>query len=113
MTYTLSLPWPPSQLTPNFKRKNHWTAYSKFTKKYREDCKLIGLQIKPKAEDKLPITIVFYPPDNRRRDKDGMISAFKAGQDGLSDAWGIDDNLFDPTYKFGGPVKFGKVVVMI
>lgn len=110
---TLILPWPPSQLTPNFKRKNHWTAYSGFTKKYRADCKLLASQIRPTLGGRLPITIVFYPPDNRKRDRDGMISAFKAGQDGLSDAWQIDDNLFDPTYKFGEVKKHGAVEVTI
>jgi hypothetical protein len=39
------------------------------------------------------------PPDRRPRDKDNMSGAFKAGQDGLADAWKINDKRIDPTYK--------------
>lgn len=40
------------------------------------------------------ISLDFFPPDNRRRDLDGMISSMKAALDGVADALGIDDNLF-------------------
>ncbi len=38
-------------------------------------------------------------PDRRPRDKDNMVGAFKAGQDGLADAWKINDKRIDCTYK--------------
>lgn len=108
----LELPWPPKQITPNFKRVNHWTTYAPFTKQYRKDCGWLAKSIKPKIiGGKIGIKISFYPPDKRKRDDDGMIGAFKAGRDGLADAWGVDDNIFSTTYEICSPVKNGKVVV--
>jgi crossover junction endodeoxyribonuclease RusA len=38
------------------------------------------------------MSITFYPPDRRKRDLDGMLSAIKSGLDGLADAIGCDDS---------------------
>ena len=57
----------------------------------------------------MPVKITFQPPDRRKRDRDNMIAAFKAGQDGLADALGIDDAILVPTYDTGEPVKGGRV----
>jgi len=60
-------------------------------------------------EGPVRLEVEFYPPDNRPRDKDNMIAAFKAGQDGLADAWKINDKRIDCDYKVsqqkGGMVK--------
>lgn len=106
----LDLPWFPKELMPNFKRSNHWTKYRAKTKKYREDCGWCAKAIKPESFD---FTVTFYPPDNRKRDRDSIISAFKAGQDGLADAWGVNDNVFNITYAFGEVVKGGKVTLTL
>lgn len=55
--------------------------------------------------------VTFHPPDKRKRDRDNIIASFKAGQDGLADAWGIDDNEFEITYALGEPRKGGAVIV--
>jgi len=120
VTGQIELNWPPACLTPNAKRRKHWSAYRGPSSKYRADCMWLtrawltanggpslvgkGLTIQ---------SITFYPPDNRRRDDDGMIGAFKAGRDGVADALGVDDHSFRPTYNFGEPVKGGKIVVTI
>lgn len=112
----LELPWPPKELTPNFKRRKHWRAYRVPTQKYRADCAWLtkAARIGIAAGDvPIPMTITFYPPDRRRRDDDGMIGAFKAGRDGIADALGIDDSAFRPSYKIADPVKGGRVVVSI
>lgn len=113
----IELPWPPKELTPNFKRRKHWTVYHGKTAQYRSDCAWLakqhllaeGLAIMPAGLRIVSIT--FYPPDRRKRDDDGMISAFKAGRDGIADALGVDDHTFRPSYNFGEPTKGGKVVV--
>ena len=55
------------------------------------------------------VWIDFYPPDRRHRDDDNMISAFKAGRDGVADALGINDKRFriHPYVKteIGGMIK--------
>lgn len=113
---TLELPWPPKELTPNAKRRKHWTAYRGKSARYRETCFWLtkaelsghgmpcGLKIR---------SITFYPPDRRRRDDDGMIGAFKSGRDGVADALGVDDHTFRPAYHFAEPVKEGRVVIVI
>lgn len=115
----IELPWPPKELTPNFKRRKHWSAYRLKSLKYREDCAWLvkqhllseGLAVSPAG---LRLTsVTFYPPDHRKRDDDGMIGAFKAGRDGVADALGVDDHSFRPAYHFGEPVKNGKVVIGI
>lgn len=115
-TTFITLPWPPKELNPNFKRRKHWTQYQPQTKQYRHDCFWLTekqLDRKIDVEGKLPLTIEFYPPDRRNRDDDGMIGAFKAGRDGMADAIGINDNLFKPSYVICDPVKGGKVIVRI
>lgn len=110
----VEFPWPPKQLTPNFKRRKHWSAYRTPTQLYRSACWALAKEAKlAVAAGDLPVlmSITFCPPDRRRRDDDGMIGAFKAGRDGLADALGVDDHRFRPIYRIGEPVKGGKVVV--
>lgn len=108
----LDLPFPPSILNPN--ARPHWRAHAKAKKKYRQDCHWLSLQIKPEFhEGKIYLEITFHPPDKRKRDKDNLIAAFKAGQDGMADAWQVDDYLFSASYHIGDVVKHGSVSVEI
>ena len=59
------------------------------------------------------VRVQFSPPDNRRRDLDGMIASHKAAQDGIADALGVDDSKFEVTYTIGPPIKGGAVIVQI
>jgi crossover junction endodeoxyribonuclease RusA len=108
---TIDLPWPPKELTPNARRRNHWRVTQRHSRAYRAEC---GWLTKVSDIRGGTITaITFFPPDRRRRDDDGMIGAFKAGRDGVADALGCDDHTFRPTYGFGEPVKGGIVRVEI
>lgn len=111
----LTLPWPPSCLTPNAKRRSHWRAYAPATKAYREVC---GWAAKEggwtrRNDPALHLSITFLPPDNRKRDLDGMLGAFKAGLDGLSDALGVDDSQWSLSIRKGEKTKGGAVIVQI
>lgn len=112
---TVTLPWPPSCLTPNAKRRKHWRAYAPATKAYRELCaweaKAAGL--KRRNDPALHLSITFLPPCNRKRDLDGMLGAFKAGLDGLSDALGVDDSKWSLSIRKGEKTKGGAVIVQI
>jgi crossover junction endodeoxyribonuclease RusA len=90
----MKLPFPPKELNPN--RKLHWAAKAKYAKAYREQCKLITLneKLQVPTEGKLNLWITFYPPDKRARDDDNLLSAFKAGRDGIAEALGINDKRF-------------------
>jgi crossover junction endodeoxyribonuclease RusA len=100
-------------LHPN--SRPHWAAKAKATKSartaafylVRSVCKAtVGW-----AGAKLDIT--FQPPSKHRRDLDGLIASLKAAQDGISDAIGVNDHNFIPTYRMGTPVKGGAVLVTI
>ena len=100
------LPFPPSVLNPN--TRAHWSKKAGAAKKYRSDCAWIASRYP--AMKKFKIT--FRPPRAGKRDRDNLIAAFKAGQDGLADAWGIDDSLFEITYApLGEKLKDGGVIV--
>jgi crossover junction endodeoxyribonuclease RusA len=103
------LPYPPSILNPN--NKTHWSKKAKAVKRYRAFCGFTAAAAgnKPKCFN---MRIEFYPPDRRSRDKDNMIAAFKAGQDGLADAWKVNDSKFNFEYVVMPPVKDGQVRVV-
>jgi hypothetical protein len=41
------------------------------------------------------LKITFYTPDNRKRDLDNLLAAMKPALDGMAQAIGVDDALFD------------------
>jgi crossover junction endodeoxyribonuclease RusA len=105
------LPWPPAKLSPN--ARLHWRALDRAKKAYKTECAWILLEspIPDLPEGRIPLTITLSPPDNRKRDRDNMQGALKYGLDQLAKHLGVDDYLFDPTYRFADPVKGGGVVV--
>lgn len=113
------LSWPDKRLSPNAKRRSHWRVYQPAIKVDREAACILTCAAVPierrKAiaaiEGKIPVTIRFYPPDNRLRDDDGIIGAFKHARDGIADALQVDDHRFRPEYHFMEPQKPGRVEV--
>lgn len=59
------------------------------------------------------VTITFCEPDKRRRDMDGMLSQTKNMLDGIADAIGVDDHLWNLALRRGKVRKGGAVVVEI
>jgi crossover junction endodeoxyribonuclease RusA len=118
---TIVLPWPDKRLTPNAKRRKHWTVYNGAVKADRASGHLYTTLAVPLASKralaavagKIALTVTFYPPDNRRRDDDGMVSAFKHMRDGIADALGVDDHKFRASYVVAEAAKPGRVEVMI
>ena len=55
----------------------------------------------------------FHPKTKRMPDRTNCIISTKAWEDGIADAIGVNDRLFEATYTMGEPVKGGKVVVTI
>lgn len=109
----MKLDWPPKVLNPN--SIAYWRKKAAAKKKYRAECCLLT---KADGKRKFPegpinLKISFYPPDKRKRDDDNAISAFKAGRDGVAEAWGVDDNRFKPLYVFCEPVEHGAVKIEV
>jgi crossover junction endodeoxyribonuclease RusA len=107
----VDLPWPARILHPN--ARVCWAVKAKAVKRARQDTawavRAIG---KPNIKAaSLSATIIFSPPDRRRRDLDSMLSAIKAHLDGIADAVGVDDSLWTIAIRRGEPVTGGNVRV--
>lgn len=101
------LDWPYDALWPN--KRPHWAAKAKATKAYRfaAKCKTLGAEIGV-------IRVTFCPkPFGPMPDRDNCIAAFKAGQDGIADALGINDRDLTVIHEFGDRCKDGGVIVDI
>jgi len=107
------LDWPPSVLNPNVNR--HWGEKSRIKARYKSECRILARTqgVRKIEADKLDVSVIFTPPDNRRRDQDNMIASFKSGQDGIADLIGVDDQHWDMSYAFLPPSKPGSVTVVI
>jgi crossover junction endodeoxyribonuclease RusA len=86
------LPWPSRDLNPN--SRPHWAKRARAAKKARQDAatmaKHAGLGVI--EADRLTVTAIFTPPDNRPRDEDNMIANIKSYLDGIADVVGINDS---------------------
>lgn len=95
MITELTLPWPPTILSPN--ARPHWAVKAKAVKAYRASCYIVCKESKlvaPDTDGKLHLWIDFHPPSNRRIDDDNCLSRLKPGRDGIADYLGIDDRMF-------------------
>lgn len=111
---TVTLPWPDRVLHPNV--RSHHMAKAKVAKAVREQAFWTAFNAEaselPRVGE-IMVSIDFYPPDNRRRDLDGMLSASKNQLDGIADALKIDDSRFALTIRKHAATPHGKVVVTI
>lgn len=113
----IKLPWPDKALSPN--ARGHWAKKAKAAKQARNDGAWCALASGVRTHDfagleSLNVSIVFEPPDKRRRDTDGMFSSMKSYLDGIADVVGIDDSKWVFTgIRRGEPRKPGVVRVEI
>ncbi len=108
----IELPWPPKELLPN--SRVHWSKRAKAAK----ECRTLawGLTLAagvrrndPDIPQYLKATFIFSPPDNRRRDLDGMLSSAKNFIDGIADVIGVDDSRWSIALRKEAPRKGGSV----
>ncbi len=112
----IELSWPPKELNPNSTAKLRDKMRAK--KVHREEAywatkAALGAGFRLPADQEVHLIIAFYPPDNRRRDRDNCIASVKRAQDCIAQAVGVDDHFFRPRYIFGEPVAGGKIIVEI
>jgi crossover junction endodeoxyribonuclease RusA len=92
---TFDLPWPGPDLSPN--ARIHHMAHYRAKKQFKDECfyatKTARVAL---AGADYSLTLVFYPPTPRRRDRDNLLASMKAGLDGMAKALGVDDSIFDP-----------------
>lgn len=95
MSKAILLPWPAQELRPN--RSVHWARLSTARKHQKETAFWLAKEAKLFAPaGPLRVRLDAYPKHERRRDKDNLIASCKAALDGIAQAIGVDDSLFDP-----------------
>ena len=115
----MTLPWPDPSLAPNRRLGQHWGSTHTAKSRRMADSRYLVLQAMRQQgyeppRGTLPLTVTFCAPDKRRRDLDNLLAGLKADFDGVSQALGVDDQLFEPiTLKRGPTGRPGKVVLEI
>lgn len=102
---TITLPWPPAELSPNARK--HWRAVAPIRARYRQDCQWATLAANVgRISGRHHMALTFHPANRRHRDRDNLMAQMKSGIDGMADALGINDREFDPiTVSLGEPSK--------
>jgi crossover junction endodeoxyribonuclease RusA len=113
MSLRVNLPWPHKDLSPN--ARIHWKAKHRRRHAYRHTCSWACVEQKVRRIDaeSVSATILFYPPDARRRDVDNMLASVKAGIDAVAEAIGVDDSKWDLTLCRAIPRKGGCVTILL
>lgn len=95
LTHIVTLDWPSQKSSMN--SREHWTkrAASQKSQKYIAAILCRHLPRCEHAED-IPVIIIFYPPDKRRRDADNLLSSIKTSLDAIALKMGVDDSKFWP-----------------
>lgn len=112
---TITLLWPPKELSPN--ARVHWATKSRTAARYKGACRALAFSQKASKLNRassLLISQIFHPPDNRNRDIDNLQASMKSANDGIASAIGVDDS----TFRYAAPiigdvVKGGCVVVTV
>ncbi|WP_434779252.1 RusA family crossover junction endodeoxyribonuclease [Neisseria sp. Ec49-e6-T10] len=97
MSTIIILPFPDSKLMPNRKNGRSWASTAKEKKSSKDEGYYITLLAGLKgAKIKPGMKVMFYQPDNRKRDLDNLYAAMKHAQDGMMMAIGMDDSILRP-----------------
>jgi crossover junction endodeoxyribonuclease RusA len=112
----IELPWPARELSPN--AREHRMKVAKAKAAYRKTgwaltMEAMGVAWCPPRDGRLHLTLVFCPPDKKRRDLDNMFASMKSALDGIADATGCDDSLWTFSLAKVDPVLGGKVFITI
>ena len=109
----LEFSWPNKLLSPN--ARPHHFVKAREVRKAREAAYYLtraNHHGELQGAKRLKVTFTFCPPDKRRRDLDNIFGSFKPHRDGVSEALGIDDALWNPiVIKWGEYRKHGAVIV--
>jgi crossover junction endodeoxyribonuclease RusA len=109
----IELPYPHKALWPN--GRSHFMAKAREAKKHRAWAKLATLAANDRPATVSGLIVTVYPkPTGPLPDKDNACAAVKAYQDGIAEAYGLDDRTFgQPRIQFGERCPEGKFVITI
>lgn len=110
---TISLPWPPSALSPN--ARGHWAIKARIAAKVRKDtcvaCQAAGVRALP--WERMHVAIEFQPASRRAYDLDNAVARCKSLLDGMADATLIDDSRWSLSLSRGPVTKGGAVIITV
>jgi crossover junction endodeoxyribonuclease RusA len=112
---TVDLPWPPKELSPN--SRCHWRVKAKTGKDYKRTvyylCKEAELAVS--GDEKVHLSVNFYPPSRHAYDQDNCISSVKFCMDSIAEYLHMNDKnfIYHWVYHEFNPEFKGKVVVEI
>jgi crossover junction endodeoxyribonuclease RusA len=108
--------FPPGTELLNVNSRVHWSKRAQVTAQLRRDAALLARHQKIPRLGKVRFTVVYHPPDRRRRDSSNIFLSAKAAIDGIADCCLADDSdayvrstLFLP----GAAVKGGQLVITV
>jgi crossover junction endodeoxyribonuclease RusA len=109
----LTLPWPDTRLSPN--SRVHRTIKAAAVMVARNDAYYITKEAdQPLPDGDLQMTVVWYPPDKRKRDDDNVLASLKPYRDGIFRAYDADDSRVKRTIiERGWIVKNGAIEITI
>lgn len=93
--HLVTLDWPAQ--TSSMNSRGHWSKKAA-TQKAQKHAAAIFARDLPKCRQagNIPIRIVFWFPDRRRRDADNLLSSIKTSLDAIATQIGVDDSKFWP-----------------
>lgn len=100
MSLKITLPWPDKVLWPNGRTRSHQKR-ARLVKLHRHWGYLAALESGARTivhgDERIPVHFLVHPmPRGPAPDRDACVSACKSYLDGIADALGINDSLFDP-----------------
>jgi crossover junction endodeoxyribonuclease RusA len=113
---SFTLPFPAKALWPNG-RPAHWAVKSRAVKSHREWARVRALcagVTSLKGHDAFAVAVTVHPKTRHPIDRDNCVAALKSYLDGIADALGVDDRLFNtPSIAFGEPIKGGLLTLTV
>lgn len=112
----VEMAYPDKTLSPN--RSTHHMALWRAKKDAKEAASWATKAAMPRNwthdGSRLPVMVMLHPIAGKAAmDKDNALACAKAHLDGIAQALGVDDKLFDPTIDIGQPVPRGALVITV
>jgi crossover junction endodeoxyribonuclease RusA len=112
----LTLPFPAKILWPN--GRSHWAEKARAVKAHRIWGRNAAIHYRSDIlilpNSRFDIAVTVYPKTRNAIDCDNCVAALKPYLDGIADALGVDDSLFNtPSIAFGEPIRGGLMSIRI
>lgn len=114
MAVSFECAWPARELWHN--DRSHWSGKARATREARKEAFYAAKEAGSddiKGMSSYDVSVIFEPPDKRKRDRHNMPDTVKPHLDGLQDALGVDDNTFNVEWEYGPSGKPGAVVFVV